>query len=64
MKPWHFTRIKIDAVYPWPEKARTPYQASAGNWVFFWIHWRHDATKSPFRNTFQAMTTLGLDGVE
>lgn len=64
MTPWHYARIKINAAYPWPEKNQTPFQASAGNWVFFWIHWRHNAKKSIFRNSYQSMTTIGLDGVE
>lgn len=62
MKPWHYSRIKIPALHPWKE-SREPYQAPAGNWCFFWIHFRHDATKTPFRNTFFPMHTLGMDGV-
>lgn len=63
MKPWHYARIKIGADYPWLDKV-TPFQNYIGGWVFFWIYYRHDATKTPFRQTYQAMTTIGLDGVE
>ncbi|WP_085044313.1 hypothetical protein [Ensifer aridi] len=62
MKPWHYSRIKIPALYPWERE--TPYQAPAGNWVFFWLHYRHDATKTPFRESYVPLHTLGLDGVE
>lgn len=64
MKPWHYSRIKIPGVEIWSNPDPLPRQAPAGNWVFFFIHYRHDATKTPFRNTFLAMHTLGLDGVE
>ena len=63
MKPWHYARIKIDAEHSW-HGMKGSYQAAAGNWVFFWIHWRHDASKTPFRETFTPMHTIGLDGVE
>lgn len=63
MKPWHYARIKINAVYPWQDRP-LPYQTGYKNWIFFWVHYRHDATKTPFRNSFVPMHTLGLDGVE
>lgn len=63
MKPWHYSRVKIGADHPWHD-GDEPFQSLAGNWIFFWIHYRHDATKTIFRNTVMPMHTLGLDGIE
>lgn len=63
MKTWHYRRIKINAPHHHND-GPLPKRAPAGNWVFFFISWMHDATKTPFRQTYTAMHTLGLDGVE
>lgn len=62
MRPWHYARIKFKAPYPYQDRP-IPFQAPAGNWVFFYIHYRHNAKLSPFRQSFVTMHTLGLDGV-
>lgn len=64
MKPWHWSRIKIPGSEIWAGAKERPFQAESGKWVFFFIHYRHDATKTCFRNSFVPMTTIGLDGVE
>lgn len=59
MKPWHYSRIK----FPLRNEAK-PHQAPAGNWIFFWFSYRHDATKTAFRESHVPLHTLGMDGVE
>jgi hypothetical protein len=49
---------------PWKsDNEKLPFQATAGNWVFFWIY----VLRTPRvvgTQTVLAMTTIGLDGVE
>ena len=66
MRPWHFARMRILGHRP-----KQPFQAQAGNWVFFWMHIRFAARDPITRrhrvvgtHTHLAMHTLGLDGVE
>ncbi|MBB3980141.1 hypothetical protein GGQ64_005388 [Rhizobium azooxidifex] len=64
-RPWHWARMKINPKWPWPVQPgeELPYQAPAGNWIFFWIYVRRTSRVLGTR-TFIPMTTLGLDGVE
>jgi hypothetical protein len=49
---------------PWKmDNDRVPFQADAGNWVFFWIY----VLRTPRvigTQTLIPMQTIGLDGVE
>lgn len=63
MRPWHYSRIKIPSEKPPHIKESLPYQAIAGNWVFFFIYIFHDTKDNPMRESYYSMHTLGLDGI-
>lgn len=59
--PWHWSRMQIPSLNPWRED--TPFQAEAGNWVFFYIYLRRTSRVLGTR-AYIPMHTLGMDGVE
>lgn len=63
MRAWHWARMRIGRS-PWvTDNEKLPFQAQAGNWVFFWIY----VLRTPRvvgTQTLLPMTTIGLDGVE
>lgn len=55
MTPWYWSRIRFI-------RTDIPFQALAGNWVFFWVSRR--CNHPVFPQTRFPMTTIGLDGID